>query len=43
MEMDRKNGNTDILDMVFITQNLIIHDPQFQIGVDLGSDHRNLN
>ena len=37
--MDRRNGNTDILDMVFITQNLIIHDTQFQIGVDLGSDH----
>ena len=25
--------------MAFITQNLIVHDPQFQIGVDLGSDH----
>ena len=25
--------------MAFITQNLIIHDTQFQIGVDLGSDH----
>ena len=37
--MDWRNGNTDILDMVFITQNLIIHDIQFQIGVDLGSDH----
>ena len=37
--MDRRNGNTDILDMAFITQNLIIHDTQFQIGVDLGSDH----
>ena len=37
--MDWRNGNTDILDMVFITQNLIIHDTQFQIGVDLGSDH----
>ena len=32
--MDWRNGNTDILDMAFITQNLIIHDPQFQIGVD---------
>ena len=28
--MDWRNGNTDIL---------IIHDTQFQIGVDLGSDH----
>ena len=37
--MDWRNGNTDILDMAFITQNLIIHDPQFQIGDDLGSDH----
>ena len=37
--MDWRNGNTDILDMAFITQNLIIHDTQFQIGVDLGSDH----
>ena len=39
MYMDWRNGNTDILDMAFITQNLIIHDTQFQIGVDLGSDH----
>ena len=37
--MDWRNGNTDILDMAFITHNLIIHDTQFQIGVDLGSDH----
>ena len=37
--MDWRNGNTDILDMSFITQNLAIHDLQFQIGVDLGSDH----
>ena len=37
--MDRKTGNTDILDMAFISQNLAIHDIQFQIGVDLGSDH----
>ena len=37
--MDWRNGNTDILDMAFITQNLIIHDTQFQIGIDLGSDH----
>ena len=37
--MDWRNGNTDILDMAFITQNLAIHYLQFQIGVDLGSDH----
>ena len=37
--MDRRNGNTDILDMAFITQNLTTHDFQFQIGVDIGSDH----
>ena len=37
--MDWRNGNTDILDMAFITQNLLIHDTQFQIGVNLGSDH----
>ena len=37
--MDWRNSNTDILDMAFITQNLAIHDLQFQIGVDLGSDH----
>ena len=37
--IDWKNGNTDILDMAFITPNLAIHDLQFQIGVDLGSDH----
>ena len=37
--MDRRYGSTDILDMAFISQNLAIHDIQFQIGVDLGSDH----
>ena len=38
--MDRAHGNTDILsDMAFISPNLAIHDIQFQIGVDLGSDH----
>ena len=36
--MDWRNGNIDVLDMAFITQNLAIHDTQFQIGVDLGSD-----
>ena len=33
--MDRRTGSTDILDMAFISQNLAIHDIQFQIGVDL--------
>ena len=37
--LDRRRGSTDILDMAFISQNLAIHDIQFQIGVDLGSDH----
>ena len=37
--MDRRTGSTDILDMAFISQNLAIYDIQFQIGVDLGSDH----
>ena len=37
--MDRAYGSTDILDMAFISPNLAIHDIQFQIGVDLGSDH----
>ena len=37
--MDRANGSNDILDMAFISQNLAIHDIQFQIGADLGSDH----
>ena len=37
--MDRRTGSTDILDMAFISQNLAIHDIQFQIRVDLGSDH----
>ena len=39
MYMDLRNGNTDIQDMAFITQNLAIDDLQFQIGVDLGGDH----
>ena len=38
-DMDRVNGSTDILDMAFISQNLAIHNIQFQIGADLGSDH----
>ena len=39
MHLDRRTGSTDILDMAFICENLAIHDIQFQIGVDLGSDH----
>ena len=37
--MDRSTGNTDLLDMAFISPNLAKHDIQFQIGDDLGSDH----
>ena len=37
--MDRANGSTDILDMAFVSPNLAIHDIQFKIGEDLGSDH----
>ena len=37
--MDRLNGNTDLLDMVFISPNLAKHDIQFQIGDDLDIDH----
>ena len=37
--LDRYTGNTDILDMAFISPNLSKHDMQFLIGDDLGSDH----
>ena len=37
--LDKKTGNTNILDMAFISPNLIKHDIQFPIGDDLGSDH----
>ena len=37
--MDRSTGNTDLLDMVFISPNLAKHDIQFQIGDYLDSDH----
>ena len=37
--MDKSKGNTDLLDMAFISPNLAKHDRQFQIGDDLGSDH----
>ena len=39
MHMDRANGSTDLIDMVFISPNLAKHDIQFQIGDYLGSDH----
>ena len=37
--LDKRTGNTDILDMAFISQNLSEHDIQFLIGDELGSDH----
>ena len=37
--MDKRTGNTDILDMAFISPNLTKHDIQFLIGDDLGSNH----
>ena len=37
--MDRRYGSDGIVDMAFISQNLAIHEIQFQIGVDLGSNH----
>ena len=37
--LDKRIGNTDILDMAFISQNLSKHDIQFLIGDDLGSDN----
>ena len=37
--MDRSTGNTDLLDMGFISPNLAKIDIQFHIGDDLGSDH----
>ena len=39
MHLDKRTGNTDILDMAFISPNLTKHDIQFLIGDDLGSDH----
>ena len=36
--LDKRTGNTDILDMAFISPNLTKHDIQFPIGDDLGSD-----
>ena len=37
--IDRANGRTDISEMAFVSPNLAMHDNQFQIGDDLGSDH----
>ena len=37
--MDRSSGSTDLLDLAFVSSNLVKHDIQFQIGDDLGSDH----
>ena len=37
--LDKRTGNTDILGMAFISQNLSKYDIQFLIGDDLGSDH----
>ena len=37
--MDRYTGNTDILDMAFISPNLPKYDIPILIGDDLGSDH----
>ena len=39
MHLDKRTGNTDILDMAFMSRNLTKHDIQFQKGDDLGSDH----
>ena len=39
MLLDKRTGNTDILDMAFISPNLTKDDIQFLIGDDLGSDH----
>ena len=36
--LDRYTGNTDILDIAFISPNLSKHDIQFLMGDDLGSD-----
>ena len=37
--LDKRTGNTYILDMTFISPNLTKHDIQFKIGDDLGNDH----
>ena len=37
--LDKRTGNTSILDMAFISPNLTKHNIQFLIDDDLGSDH----
>ena len=37
--LDKSKGNTDILDIAFVSPNLSKHDIQFLIGGNLGSDH----
>ena len=37
--LEKRTGNTDIIDMAFISPNLTKHDIQFLTGDDLGSDH----
>ena len=37
--LDKRTGNTYILDMSFILPNVTKHDIQLLIGEDLGSDH----
>ena len=37
--LDKRTGNTDMLDMAIISPNITNHDIQFLIGHDLGSDH----
>ena len=37
--LDKRTGNTDILDIAIISPNLTKNDIQFLIGDDLGSDH----
>ena len=37
--LDNRTGNTDILDMAFISPNLTKHDIQFLISDDLSSNH----
>ena len=39
MRLDKREGNTDILDMALLSPNLTKHHIQFLIGNDLGSDH----
>ena len=37
--LDKSTGNTDILDIAFISSKLSKHDIQLLISDDLGSDH----